>query len=1441
MSAQIIFKDGTKVIGKSFGASKSTAGEMVFNTGMVGYCETLTDPSYYGQILVITFPIVGIYGVPGDDRDKYGLLKYFESNKIHIKGLIISDYSETNEHYQTIKSLGSWLKEHNVPGLYGVDTRQLTKKIREEGTMLCKIEFENDKIDFWDPNTENLSNYVSIKHEYMIVNKKVTNKNIIVVDCGIKNSILKKLLNYDVNLIVVPWNYDFTIIHPFFESEGITLENNVNGIFISNGPGNPEYLKETINNIRKSFQYNIPIFGICLGHQLLALAANCKTYKMKFGNRSMNQPVIDTRTRRCYITSQNHNYAVDNDSIPNDWNIFFINANDDSNEGIIHKTKPYLSVQFHPEGNGGPEDTDFLFQMFYNLLENKKFPIEVMNINKKPNIKKVLLLGSGGISIGQAGEFDYSGSQCIKALKEENIEIILVNPNIATIQTSKDMATKTYFVPVIKQTIEKIIKKEKPDGIMLQFGGQTALNCGIDLYEEGILKKHNVTILGTQIDTIISTEDREVFNNKLKDINEPFIETKIANNLEEGIKEANEIGYPVLIRSNFSLGGLGSGFAKDDEEFKNIASTAFSQCGSILISKSLYGWKEVEYEIVRDIDNNCIAVCNMENIDPVGIHTGDSIVVSPSLTLNNKEYFMLREASIKIARHLGILGECNVQFALDPESNDYYIIEVNARLSRSSALASKATGYPLAYIAAKLALGKSLIDIKNNITKSTTACFEPSLDYCIIKFPRWDNQKFTNSSHNIGSCMKSVGEVMSIGRTFEECFMKGLRMMNDNFISFTQSTKYLKDMTNEELIKQLCQPNDNRMYALFEAFNRKMTVNKVYEYTKINKWFLSKFNKLVGLENDLINTSNKYYYKYILHLKQNGFSDKHIADCLQDTEGNVRNIRLSYNIMPWVKQIDTLSAEFPAKTNYLYVSYSGSEHDIIFDDNGIMVLGCGAYRIGSSVEFDWCAVSCNRTLRRLGKKTIMVNYNPETVSTDYDESDRLYFEELSLERILDIYQLENSEGVVVSVGGQIPNKLVIPLYNNDVNILGTHPTNIDKAENRYEFSKMLDSLEVKQPKWSEFTNYNEALSFSKKIKFPVIIRPSYVLSGSAMVVAYNSNDLEVYINSLDKDTMKYPIVISKFIEGSREIEMDGVACNGKLLNYAISEHVENAGVHSGDATLILPPQTIYIETMKKIRKITNKIVKYLNITGPFNIQYLAKSNDIKVIECNLRASRSFPFASKTMNINLIELATRAMIEDDVKKYDVSLYEKEYVCIKCPIFSFKRLNGVDPVLRVEMTSTGEVACFGNDKYDAYMKSIISSDNNYKKFIKKMMISFDSTQNMKEIYHLSMLLININITLYATKETYEFLQNYNIKSHLVTEPVEYINNGLVDCIINIPTNNKENNDDIHYQIRRNAIDSSIPLITNIKNAILFITSINRYKFKELEIKSWQEYIN
>lgn len=1433
----IYFEDGTCIYGKSFGYHKSISGELVFNTGMVGYPESLTDPSYYGQILVITFPIIGIYGVPNYDRDNNGFLKYFESEKIHVKAVIIANYSEIYEHYNSFQSLSEWLIKEKIPGLCDIDTRMLTKRIRNNGSMLCKIEFNNVNIKMYDPNKENLTAYVSRKNINRIGNGKT---KILVIDCGCKNSILKKLLKFDVQLIIVPWNYDFT-----------TEE--FDGILITNGPGNPIYLTTLIENIKKMLDKDTPIFGICQGHQILALASGAKTYKMKFGNRGMNQPVIDMRSLKCYITSQNHGFAVNEETLSKNWSPLFINGNDKSNEGIIHKFKPFFSVQFHPEGNGGPDDTHFLFKMFKTLIETKRFSVNTINFKLPILINKVLVLGSGGITIGQAGEFDYTGSQCIKALKEENIEVILINPNIATVQTSKYMADKTYFLPVISNVVIKVIKKERPDAILLQFGGQTALNCGIKLDELGILDKYNVKVLGTQIKTIISTEDREQFNNKLKEINESFIPTAIVTSKNEAISWANNYNYPILVRSNYSLGGLGSGFVYNEDELIKMFNKTSSKCIEVTLSKSLQGWKEVEYEVVRDDSDNCITVCNMENIDPVGIHTGDSIVVSPSLTLNNEEYYRLRKSSIKIAKHLNIVGECNVQFAIDPYSNKYYVIEVNARLSRSSALASKATGYPLAYIATKICLGKVLTELKNTITKSTIACFEPSLDYCVLKFPRWDNQKFTNTSHNIGSCMKSIGEIMAIGKTFEEAFMKGLRMMKEDFTCIMDTLPFLKRMTNDELKKELNNATDKRIFAVFEGFIRNFTILEIYEKTKINKWFLQKFKKLVDLERKILNENKNDNFLIgrkltFIYSKKCGFSDYQIANIIQSNENYIRNIRKQFNIIPYIKQIDTLAAEFPAKTNYLYSTYNGNEHDITFNDNGIIVLGSGSYRIGSSCEFDWCAVSSLRTLKKMGKKSIMINYNPETVSTDYDESDRLYFEELSLERVLDIYELENSSGIIVSVGGQIPNKLVMPLSKHGVKILGTQPQDIDNAENRFKFSNILDTLKIDQPKWKELSNLQDITTFANEIGLPVIIRPSYVLSGSSMIVAYSIDNIIEYLENISISTRELgPIVVSKFIERAKELEFDAVGVNGQIINYAISEHVENAGVHSGDATLILPAQKVYIETAKKIRKICNKICKFLNITGPFNIQFLSKDNDIKVIECNLRASRSFPFVSKTFNLNFIELATKGMLGMKVKRVPIDVYDFEYICIKCPVFSFTRLDGVDPILKVEMSSTGEVACLGNNKYQTYLNAIISSGIKIPK-INTVLISIGTIKFKAEFIEYIKILQNLGYLIYATEGTHTFIIDQNISSTLLYKDpcfgkknvIDYIKNGLIGLVINIHQNINKKQKTYGYAIRRCAIDNNIPLFTNIKNTEFFISTINRFNIEDIEVKAWQEYL-
>ena len=1005
---------------------------------MVGYPETLTDPSFRGQILVCTFPLIGNYGVPDNNFDQYNISTVFESNECQVTALIVEDYSMEYSHYTAKKSLSEWLILHNIPALYGIDTRALTKKIRNKGAMLGKIVFGNEDIPFHDPNTRNLVAEVSIPKPIVYNEGKGNGIKIIAVHCGMKNNIIRKFLSMGVTLKIVPWDYDFT-------------NEDYDGLFLSNGPGDPTQCMKTVEHLKVALKMDKPIFGICLGNQLLALAAGAKTYKMKFGNRGVNQPCIDLRTTLCYITSQNHGFAVDTNTLPQDWQPFFVNANDWSNEGIIHTYKPFYSVQFHPEAYPGPTDTQFLFEMFLGRLRNRRQLITTVKMPPPlPPVRKVLLLGSGGLSIGQAGEFDYSGSQAIKALREEHIFVVLVNPNIATVQTSKGMADKVYFLPVTPDVVEQIIEKERPDSILLQFGGQTALNCGVKLSESGVLEKYNVRVLGTPVSTIIATEDREIFAAKLAEIGEKVAPSACATSLNEAVEIADKLGYPVLIRAAFALGGFGSGFASNSEECRELCAKAFTGASQIIIDKSLKGWKELEYEVVRDFKDNCIAVCNMENFDPCGIHTGDSIVIAPSQTLTNSEYMKLRETAVKVIRHLGVVGECNIQYAVDPKSHDFCIIEVNARLSRSSALASKATGYPLAYIATKVALGYALTDLRNLVTKVTSACFEPALDYVICKIPRWDLRKFNFVSTRIGSAMKSVGEVMSIGRTFEECFQKALRMVADGLDGFGDcSTTFCDNATDEELIFEIANPSDRRVFYIGAALLRGWSTDKIHDISKIDLWFLSKLRNIIQMEGALKDLTFPLSKENMLVCKRMGFGDKQIGRIMKTSEDNIRKSRIAMGVTPFVKQIDTLAAEYPAQTNYLYMTYNGTEHDVEFNDKGVMVLGCGSYRIGSSCEFDWCAVSCIRTMKSLGQKSIMVNYNPETVSTDFDECDRLYFEELSLERVLDIYDIEHSAGVVVSVGGQIPNNLAIPLHNRGVHIFGTAPSMIDTAEDRY--------------------------------------------------------------------------------------------------------------------------------------------------------------------------------------------------------------------------------------------------------------------------------------------------------------------------------------------------------------------------------------------------------
>ena len=1068
---------------------------------------------------------------------------------------------------------------------------------------------------------------------------------------------------------------------------------------------------------------------------------------------------------------------------------------------------------------------------------------------KKGKPKKVLILGSGALQIGQAGEFDYSGSQAIKALKEDGISTVLINPNIATIQTSENFADKVYFLPIKPEFVEKIIVKEEPDSILLQFGGQTALNVGVSLYESGVLAKYNVRVLGTPVEAIQNTEDRLLFGQKVNEIGLKVAISETATNVDEAIKAGEKIGFPVMVRIAYALGGLGSGIVNNKEELVEKARRAFTFTKQILVEESLYGWKEIEYEIVRDKYNNCITICSMENVDPMGIHTGDSIVIAPVQTLSAKENFMLRSIGIKLIRHLGVIGECNIQYALDPNSDDYRIIEVNARLSRSSALASKATGYPLAFIATKLALGYALNEVENIITQETSACFEPALDYVALKFPRWDLQKFKHVSTQLGSEMKSVGEVMSLSRSFEEVLQKAIRMLDVGFNGFVGNELEFKDLDNE-----LMQPTDKRLFAIAAALQKGYSIDKIYELTKITKWFLYKMKNIVDTELKLKGEKlNSVSQDLMKEAKENGFSDYQIARLINSNELEVREYRKSLNIVPVVKQIDTLAAEYPAQTNYLYLTYNGSEDDILFSkedkaitkDEKIIVLGSGAYRIGSSVEFDWCCVNAVMSLNKSGYESIMINCNPETVSTDYDICDKLYFEQLTLERVLDICDKENPKGVIVSMGGQVPNNLAMKLHQAGINILGTSPLQIDNAENRHKFSGILDKIEVDQPEWEELTSLDEAKEFASKVEYPVLIRPSYVLSGAAMSIVVSDEELEIFLKKAAEISKEHPVVISKFITDAREIEVDAVADNGQLFCYAISEHVENAGVHSGDATIVLPPQRTYLETMRRVKMVTKQIAKELEITGPFNIQFIAKDNEVKVIECNLRASRSFPFVSKTLKINFIEIATKLILGERVPRIDKSSFDVDYVGVKAPQFSFTRLKGSDPVLGVEMASTGEVACLGDDFNEAFLKSFLSTGFRIPK--KAVMLSTGTLKDKADLLSETKKLCEMGLKLYATKGTSEFLGRNGIDAEILNWPLEkeepnimtYLNEGKIDLVINIPKSQEKYELDNDYIIRRKAIDMNINLITNTQVAKRFIKAINLYKEENLSIKSWDEY--
>ena len=1075
---------------------------------------------------------------------------------------------------------------------------------------------------------------------------------------------------------------------------------------------------------------------------------------------------------------------------------------------------------------------------------------------KDENIKKVLLLGSGALKIGEAGEFDYSGSQALKALREEGIETVLINPNIATVQTSEGVADQIYFLPVQPYFVERVIQKENPDGILLSFGGQTALNCGVELYRQGILEKYNVKVLGTPVQAIMDTEDRELFVEKLDEINVKTIKSEACENIEQARKAAAELGYPVIIRAAYALGGLGSGFADNEEELNKLAEKAFSFSPQVLVEKSLKGWKEIEYEVVRDRYDNCITVCNMENFDPLGIHTGESIVIAPSQTLSNSEYHKLRALAIKIIRHIGIVGECNVQYAFDPKSEDYRVIEVNARLSRSSALASKATGYPLAFVAAKLGMGYGLFELKNSVTKTTSAFFEPALDYVVCKIPRWDLSKFRGVDKELGSSMKSVGEVMAIGRNFEEAIQKGLRMIGQGMHGFVEN----KELEIDDIDAALREPTDKRVFVISKAMHKGYTVDQIHDLTKIDKWFLEKLKHIIDIDEAMkkcnINTLDQ---DLLRTAKVYGFTDFQVARAvgLEQELGNmhkaallVRNKRKSYGILPVVKQIDTLAAEYPAQTNYLYVTYAGVKSDITFenDHRSIIVLGSGAYRIGSSVEFDWCGVQALNTIRKEGWRSVMINYNPETVSTDYDMCDRLYFDELTFERVMDIIEMEQPHGVIVSTGGQIPNNLAMHLDGQNVPILGTAAKDIDNAEDRAKFSQMLTNNGINQPEWSALTSMEDIDKFIERVGFPVLVRPSYVLSGAAMNVCSNEDELKRFLQLAANVSEDHPVVVSKFIEHAKEIEMDAVAKNGEVIAYAISEHIEFAGVHSGDATIQFPPQKLYVETVRRVKRVGRQIAKELHINGPFNIQFMARDNDILVIECNLRASRSFPFVSKVLKINLIELATRVMLGLPVEKPHKNLFDLDYVGIKASQFSFNRLQKADPVLGVDMSSTGEVGCLGDDTSTALLKSMLSVGHRIP--AKNILLSTGSAKQKVDMLDAAHMLIDHGYKLYATGGTSKFLTENGIENTRVLWPseeaeggapkaLEMLHNHEIDMVVNIPKNLTSSELSNGYKIRRAAIDLNVPLITNSRLASAFIYAFCTTKLEDIDIKAWGEY--
>ena len=1441
LKATLVLEDGKRFEGTAFGASKAVCGEVVFNTAMMGYVENLQDPVNRGQIIVCTYPLIGNYGVPSESVMTDEQIALFDTHHINAAALIVSDLSECYSHWSAVESLESWMSREDVPGISGIDTRALTQYLRDHGTMKGQIVIGDAAVQPFTMNHENLVAAVSHKETKTFAPVGDANgKKAVVVDFGCTASLIAALRTQGWEVLRVPYDYAFE-------------DEQADALFLSNGPGVPMGCPETLSHIYGLLQGTMPIVGLGLGCQFLAVAAGAGLQRLPFGHRGHSHPIRDLSDNRCYISTQNHGYSIARNTLPDNWSVAFENIHDGSVEGIRCNDKPFYGYQFCPETKSGALDYDFILG---RLAENKLFAAApVPPFASRVNLpKKVLLLGSGALKIGEAGEFDYSGSQALKAMREEGVQTVLINPNIATVQTSEGVADRVYFLPVTPYFVERVIQKEQPDAILLAFGGQTALNCGVQLFESGVLEKYNLRVLGTPVQTIIDTEDRELFNEKLAEINVCTIKSEAVETMDDAKRAAQELGFPVIIRSAYALGGLGSGFCDNEEELVRLAEKSFSFSPQILVEKSLKGWKEIEFEVVRDGYNNCITVCSMENFDPLGIHTGESIVIAPAQSLTNKDVTKLHELSIRIVRHLGIVGECNIQFAYDPTGEEYRVIEVNARLSRSSALASKATGYPLAAVAAKIGLGYGLWEIRNAVTRSTSAFFEPSVDYVVGKFPRWDLGKFRAVDREIGSSMKSVGEVMSIGRSFEEVIQKGLRMIGQGMHGFVEN----KELVINDIDKALREPTDKRIFVISKAMRAGYTAQQIHDLTKIDLWFLYKLEGIMNTSRELhaCGSLEALSDELLLKAKRQGFSDFQIARALgvETQLGHkqgllaVRAERKRRGILPAVKQIDTVGGEVPAQINYLYLTYNGTKHDIEFfhDDRGIIVLGSGAYRIGSSVEFDWCGVQALNTIRKEGFRNIVINYNPETVSTDYDVTDRLYFDELTFERVMDVIDLETPRGVIVSTGGQIPNNLALRLDEQQVPILGTTAKDIDNAEDREKFSAMLDRIGVDQPEWSELTSMDDINGFIDRVGFPVLVRPSYVLSGAAMNVCSNAEELERYLQLAADVSQDHPVVVSKFIVGAKEVEMDAVARDGEIIAYAISEHIEFAGVHSGDATIQFPPQKLYVETVRRIKRISRQIAKELHISGPFNIQYLARENDIKVIECNLRASRSFPFVSKVLKINLIELATRVMLGLPVEKPEKSLFDLDYVGIKASQFSFNRLQKADPVLGVDMASTGEVGCLGDDSSVAILESMLAVGHRIPK--KNILLSTGTAIQKAAMLNAAKLLREHGYNIFATGGTSRYLAENGVENTLVHWPSEpgcepqaldLLHRKEIDMVVNIPKDLTPRELTNGYKIRRAAIDLNIPLITNARLADAFIKAFCTIDVDDIPIKSWDEF--